>query len=278
MEGKLAYIADLIVKSLNDNKIELKRMFKSSVDKVGVRYCYLDNLLPENLALQIYNCFPEKEKMREMSSFREKKYTSKNFDQFNLLLSDVTFAIQEPTVIQIIEEITGIKNQQADATLYAGGLSLMDKYSFLNPHIDNSHEQTRSFYRTLNLLYYVSPDWKLEYGGNLELWDNKVKENVTIVSRFNRLVIMETNPWSWHSVSPIVVDKKRACVSNYYFSVDSPIGRDYFNVTSFSGRPNQKIRRLYSNVDSKLRNIIRLIFPTGIGKVDVYSGKSKENK
>ncbi|XDD52803.1 2OG-Fe(II) oxygenase [Leptospira sp. WS4.C2] len=276
MEGKLNFIADLIAKSLTKNKDELKRMFESSIDKVGVRYCYLDNLLPENLALEIYNCFPEKEKMRMMSSFRERKYTSKNFDQFNSLLSDITFAIQEPKVIRIVEEITGIKNQQADSTLYAGGLSLMDKDSFLNPHIDNSHEQTRSFYRTLNLLYYISPEWKIEYGGNLELWDKAVKENVTIVSQYNRLVIMETNPWSWHSVSPIVVDKKRICVSNYYFSPDSPIGRDYFNVTSFSGRPNQKIRRLYSNVDSKLRNFIRFIFPAGIGKVDVYTGKSKQ--
>lgn len=277
MEGKLTYIADLIFKSLAANKLELKRMFESSVEKVGIRYCYLDNLLQENLALEIFNCFPEKEKMREMSSFREKKYTSKNFDQFNSLLSDITFAIQETKVIKIVEEITGIKNQQADATLYAGGLSFMDKDNFLNPHIDNSHEQTRSLYRTLNLLYYISPDWKIDYGGNLELWDKKVRENVTIVSQFNRLVIMETNPWSWHSVSPIVVDKKRVCVSNYYFSPDSPIGRDYFNVTSFSGRPNQKIRRLYSNVDSKLRNLIRFIFPTGIGKVDVYSGKIKHN-
>lgn len=276
MEGKLNFIADLIAKSLTKNKDELKRMFESSIDKVGVRYCYLDNLLPENLALEIYNCFPEKEKMRMMSSFRERKYTSKNFDQFNSLLSDITFAIQEPKVIRIVEEISGIKNQQADSTLYAGGLSLMDKDSFLNPHIDNSHEQTRSFYRTLNLLYYISPEWKIEYGGNLELWDKEVKENVTIVSQYNRLVIMETNPWSWHSVSPIVVDKKRICVSNYYFSPDSPIGRDYFNVTSFSGRPDQKIRRLYSNVDSKLRNFIRFIFPAGIGKVDVYTGKSKQ--
>lgn len=276
MEGKLNFIADLIAKSLTKNKDELKRMFESSIDKVGVRYCYLDNLLPENLALEIYNCFPGKEKMRMMSSFRERKYTSKNFDQFNSLLSDITFAIQEPKVIRIVEEITGIKNQQADSTLYAGGLSLMDKDSFLNPHIDNSHEQTRSFYRTLNLLYYISPEWKIEYGGNLELWDKGVKENVTIVSQYNRLVIMETNPWSWHSVSPIVVDKKRICVSNYYFSPDSPIGRDYFNVTSFSGRPDQKIRRLYSNVDSKLRNFIRFIFPAGIGKVDVYTGKSKQ--
>lgn len=133
-------------------------------------------LLPKNRALEIYNFFSEKEKMRKMSSFREQKYDFKNFDQFNSLLSDITFVIQEPKVIHVVEEIKGIKNQKADSTFYAGGLSLMDKDSFFNSDIDNSHEQTKSLYRTLNLLNYVTSDWKIEYGGNLELCDKKSRE------------------------------------------------------------------------------------------------------
>ena len=66
------------------------------------------------------------------------------------------------------------------------------------------------------LLYYVTPGWRLENGGNLELWDCAVRRNVTLVSQFNRLVLMETTPWSWHSVSPVVADGFRCCVSNYY--------------------------------------------------------------
>jgi Rps23 Pro-64 3,4-dihydroxylase Tpa1-like proline 4-hydroxylase len=275
MNENLKDFAKTIVNSLEKNKDTLKKQFMESSLEVGVRYCYLDQLLPEKTAYEIFESFPKKEEMRKMSSFREEKYTSKNFDQFKPILADITFAIQDPKVISIVEEITGIKNQIPDSTLYAGGLSLMEKDNFLNPHIDNSHEQTRMYYRTLNLLYYVTPDWKLEYGGNLELWDKKVKKNVTIVSKFNRLVIMETNPWSWHSVSPVVVEKQRVCVSNYYFSADSPIGDPYFNVTSFNGRPNQKIRRMYSYFDGKLRNFIRYLFPKGIGKVDVYHGKKQ---
>lgn len=273
MSEKLEYLSEMIANSLEKNKDILKKKFNESKNEVGVRYCFLDNLLAETVAMEIFNLFPEQKQMRKMSSFREKKYTSKNFDLFSPILSDITFAIQEPNVISKVEEITGIKNQIADSSLYAGGLSLMEKGNFLNPHIDNSHEQSRKFYRTLNLLYYVTPDWQLENGGNLELWDLKVEKNVTIVSRFNRLVIMETNPWSWHSVSPIVVNQKRLCVSNYYFSPDSPIGKSYFNVTSFNARPNQKIRRVYSFLDSKIRNMIRYVVPKGIGKVDVYKGK-----
>jgi Rps23 Pro-64 3,4-dihydroxylase Tpa1-like proline 4-hydroxylase len=174
-----------------------------------------------------------------------------------------------------VEQITGIKEQIPDASLYAGGLSAMGAGHFLSPHIDNSHEDTRKYYRTLNLLYYVTPDWSLESGGNLELWDRGVRRHITVVSKFNRLVIMETNPWSWHSVSEVKADRVRCCVSNYYFSPKSPIGKDYFNVTSFSARPEQKIRRALAWTDNKFRQAVRLVVPSGLGKKDVYEGPGK---
>src|SRR5690606_23734737 len=127
------------------------------------------------------------------------------------ILSEAIFAFQKPVVIKAVEDITGLRQQKPDPHLYAGGLSLMTKGQFLGPHIDNSHESSRRYYRTLNLLYYVSPGWRLENGGNLELWDRKVSRKVTVPSAFNRLVLMETNRHSWHSVSEVAVDGARAC-------------------------------------------------------------------
>ncbi|MCW7462948.1 2OG-Fe(II) oxygenase [Leptospira limi] len=263
-------LVSILQKRLSSKKSDLKKFFHNSVDEIGVRYCYLDDLLPKEIANQIHSVFPKKNEMRLLDSFREKKYTSKNFDHFDPLLKDITFAIQDERVIKVIEEITGIIDQKPDPSLYAGGLSLMEKGNFLNPHIDNSHEMTRTMYRTLNLLYYVNPNWSLEKGGNLELWDTSVRNNITIESSFNRLVLMETNPKSWHSVSPVTVDEIRICVSNYYFSKTSPIGKEYFNVTSFSARPNQKFVRLFSSIDNKLRSFIRHIKKDGFGKKDLY--------
>ena len=66
--------------------------------------------------------------MRFISNFREKKYT---FKQLNRLLNlDITFAFQSQKVVSLIEQITGIPNQQPDPTLYAGGLSMMKKGIF----------------------------------------------------------------------------------------------------------------------------------------------------
>lgn len=265
----------LIENKLNQQKERLKEEFHESRNEVGVRYCTIDELLPEELAVKINQNFPNLSQMRLMESFREKKYTTKDFDKLSPLMADITFAIQDPRIIAVVEYITGIKDQIPDPSLYAGGLSAMTKGHFLGPHIDNSHEASRRYYRTLNLLYYTTPGWRLENGGNLELWNEEVRKNATIVSKFNRLAIMETTPTAWHSVSEITVDTVRSCVSNYYFSEKSPTNKKYFNVTSFSARPEQPIRRIVSRIDNNLRQLLRAVKPGGLGKQDVYTGPKK---
>lgn len=268
-----AALTDLICARLESSLPQLTAEFKASSDEVGVRYAVVDDLLPADIAQRIAAAFPAPTQMRLMDSFRERKYTSKDFDRFDPLMADITFAVQDPRVVEVVERITGIRGQIPDSSLYAGGLSAMVKGHHLGPHIDNSHEASRRYYRTLNLLYYVTPGWSLENGGNLELWDERVRKNVTIVSRFNRLALMETTPTSWHSVSPVVADGTRCCVSNYYFSPQSPTGEDYFNVTSFSARPEQPLLRLLARVDNGLRQGIRALVPQGLGKKDVYEGR-----
>jgi Rps23 Pro-64 3,4-dihydroxylase Tpa1-like proline 4-hydroxylase len=142
----------------------------------------------------------------------------------------------------------------------------MFKGDYLNPHLDNSHDSSRNKYRRLNLLYYVSPNWNLENGGNFELWDDR-RLNVKIVpSKTNRLIVMETNKKTWHSVNKVLVDEPRCCVSNYYFSQLSPDDHEYFHVTSFTGRPNEKIKRILSLADNKIRNFISEKFKISRGK------------
>jgi Rps23 Pro-64 3,4-dihydroxylase Tpa1-like proline 4-hydroxylase len=243
----------------------------------GIGYVAIENLLPEADAQAISKAFdPQNSAWREMNSFREKKLTTKQFQNFDPILKEITFAFQEKEVVDLISRITGIQKQVPDSKLYAGGLSMMRESDFLDPHIDNSHDQSRKYYRRLNLLYYVTPEWRLENGGNLELWDKGVHSPVTIESKFNRLVLMETHKFSWHSVSPVTKQNSfRKCVSNYYFSEESPNGGVYYHVTSFMARPSQPLKRLFCRVDNAARMLVRKIKPGGIGQVDVYAGDKK---
>ena len=117
----------------------------------------------------------------------------------------------------------------------------------------------------LNLLYYVTLDWNPEYGGNLELWDNGPKEPQRVIAAmFIRLAIMATHEKSWHSVSQVVVDRSRCCVSNYYCSAKPLEDHEYFHVTSFRGRPEQPVRDLVLQEDIALRQAVRSVFKKGI--------------
>ena len=88
-------------------------------------------------------------------------------DKYASILEEIIYAFQEPGVLKAVEEITGIQEMVPDEHLYAGGISLMAKDNFLNPHLDNSHDKNRQMYRVLNLLYYVTPNWSEKLGGNL---------------------------------------------------------------------------------------------------------------
>lgn len=267
--------SQLIIERLEREKEILKGNFAGSGrDPINTRYVVIDNLLPRQIALEIFDAFPSPESMRKMSSFRERKWTSKDFGKFAPILQDISDSFHDPQVVKLIGEITGIKDQLPDPSYYAGGLSMMGQGDFLNPHLDNSHDRGRNLYRTLNLLYYVTPDWAPENGGNLELWDKKVKTFREIPSIFNRLVLIATNRYSWHSVNQVKASCYRCCVSNYYFSPQNPNQEEEtFHVTSFNGRPNEPFRRTLSRLDTALRNAVRKIVRNGLGKHDIFHRK-----
>lgn len=256
-------LADRIYQEIKSNKVALQLHFAASKQAIG--YFYLDNLLPDDIALKIYENFPESSQMVLKKSIREDKYVAAQMNRYNPILEEIIYAFQDKKIVDLVAEICNIKEAIPDDNLYAGGISMMGKNQFLNPHLDNSHDKDRECWRVLNLLYYVTPNWKEEYGGNLELWPNGLKQSqITLHSKFNRLIVMATHNNSLHSVSPVTFDGFRCCVSNYYFSQNPLSQSDTFHVTSFRGRPEDKVTDVILQTDTLLRMIIRKIFKKGI--------------
>ena len=255
-------LATLIFDRLVSEKESLRSAYQNSG---SIGNFFLDDVLPNDIALQIYGVFPNPEQMVLKKSLREDKYVAAQMNLYNPLLEEIIYAFQDERIVKVIGEICTIENPIPDENLYAGGISLMGNKQFLNPHLDNSHDKDRNLWRVLNLLYYVTPNWEEKNGGNLELWPNGLKEKqVTIHSKFNRLVVMATHNSSLHSVSPVVFDGYRRCVSNYYFSNTPLQESDSFHVTSFRGRPENKFSDLVLQLDTFLRMSLRKIFKKGI--------------
>lgn len=258
-------IADKIIANLLKHKNELQESF--ALQKRGIPFFYIDDLLPDDWCTSINRAFPETSEMMQKKSLREYKFVGVEMDKYDTLIKEATYAFHDQRVVALVGEICGIDACHADASLYAGGISSMAEQQFLKPHLDNSHDQNRNKWRVLNLLYYTTPDWEESFGGNLEVWPEGLNgARTTILSKFNRLVVMGTDSRSWHSVSQVTVNKRRNCVSNYYFS-ETPLSTDdTFHVTLFRGWSRNKWDDFVLRLDGFARMALRKLFPKGVKK------------
>jgi Rps23 Pro-64 3,4-dihydroxylase Tpa1-like proline 4-hydroxylase len=147
-------LADLIVESMPPRLGSLQGSWAGSG---AVSHCVIDNLLPPAVAQDIFEAFLHAGEMTLKSSLQERKLVAAQMNRCQPLGEDAVFAFQDPQIVAMVGEITGLDALEPDAKLYAGGISMMSRGHFLNPHVDNSHDKDRKRYRVLNLLYYTHP-------------------------------------------------------------------------------------------------------------------------
>lgn len=222
-----------------------------------VRHCVLDDLLPEALAQKIHASLPDPSTLMLRESIKERKRVGIRLEAYAPEMSAILLAFHEPEVVAAVGEITAQQGLQADGSLYGSGISLMLEGDFLLPHLDNSHDGDGKLYRVLNLLYYVTPDWPEDGGGNLELWDKPMHVRRELHAKFNRLVLMETHTESVHSVTKVAQPGgMRACISNYYFSDEPSNHKAHVHKTTFYARPEDStVKKIRLSVEGRTKNL-----------------------
>ena len=141
METNLSNLSNIISDRIKRSETELIDQWNKK-KSYGENFFCLDNLLPEEITIKIYNLLLNMDSLywRKNYSFREQKKNFFKLEKVDSLILNITEAFHDTKVIKKIEEITSIDNLEADPSLYAGGISMMNKNDFLNPHIDNSHD------------------------------------------------------------------------------------------------------------------------------------------
>jgi len=247
------------------------------------RYLVVDNFLNEEIAMKAYQEFPKMEEMDRLKDIRQYIAQDPNIAKFNPIFKDIIFDhIQSERLINILTKITEITDLYPDLKLYASGLAQGANGSFLNIHIDNSSHPKNSWYRRLNLLVYLNPNWTEEKGGHFELWSPDMKESVAILPKFNRMMIFATNRQSWHGHRPVntLDGDTRKSINIYYFSPQSPEseGKDYYHVTSFRGRNDETINKIVYPVDNLIRTVVRKLRPQKDSHAVLYDKQDNNNK
>ena len=71
---------------------------------------------------------------------------------------------------------------------------------------------------------------------------------------------MKTDNRSLHGVRPIKsLSSRRKCISNYYFSKTSPLGKNYYHSTSFRGFKNEYIKGSFLKINALSRTFAKKV-------------------
>lgn len=229
----------------------------------GFPHFCIDNFLDKSFANEVLGAFP---------TYAEADKLGKTFAAVNEKRKiQITDSTQFPPAIRRLHEIlasddfvakmsamSGIPNLVADPLLSGGGIHETNHGGHLDVHVDFNFNEQSGLYRRLNILVYFNKDWKEEYGGYLDLWDQDVSHCLgRFAPTFNRAAGFATSATSWHGVTPVKCPayEMRKSFAAYYYTKEPPPGWDGVKrSTVFKARPDEYWK---GNVAMPAENILR---------------------
>jgi Rps23 Pro-64 3,4-dihydroxylase Tpa1-like proline 4-hydroxylase len=230
---------------LLNNKIEkLTSDFKK---KRPFHYVVIDNFLNETYAKSLLKNFNNTSEWTHYCHYNEKKLALIDKKKYSNTTLEVFEALKSATFINFLQNLTKINNLLTDELEEEGAnLTEVREGGFLNIHSDfQSHSTKKSWNRELNLLLYLNHNWKSEYNGDLEFWDENMMEcKVTTVPIFNRCVIFKTEEKTFHGhPNPLTCpkDMSRKSLILYYFTDREKNIKAH--PTDYRARPHDGLRK-----------------------------------
>jgi Rps23 Pro-64 3,4-dihydroxylase Tpa1-like proline 4-hydroxylase len=195
-----------------------------------------DNFLEDKVAEEAQSIFPTEDstlwtwKSNDENSI---KYMCQDIDKIKTLplLYKIIEYLNSEEFCNMLSIISGIPNLVGDMRIGGGGLHMIGNGGFLKLHSDfNVADTMLDYHRRMNLIYYLSDDWKDDYNGHLELWNTDLTECVVKLSPiFNRVACFVTQPEgdtiSWHGhPEPLntPTDVYRKSIALYYYTKEKP--------------------------------------------------------
>lgn len=205
-------------------------------------YICIDDFLPAEVAERVRaDALALGEKRPEHMSPQEHLKTSYNPDTMPNYLRLVFCALNSQPFIRFLEEMTGIPNLIPDPYFKGAGIHRTNTGGYLGIHADFNYHKQMHLERRLNVLIYLNPDWKPEYGGSFEVWTDDMKQQVaSFAPTMNRMCCFSTSSTSMHG-NPEPVNHPdndpRISIAMYYYTATWS-DRKIAHSTLFRPRPN----------------------------------------
>ena len=202
----------------------------------------IDDFLSPEILEKCVDFFPEGNDPDSLTFDRsqERFKTGFNPDYLPGEMRSLFYSLNSRPFLKFLENISGIKGLIADPYFVGGGFHRIKQGGHLSVHADFNHHATLNLERRINVLIYLNKNWKDEYGGQIELWDEDMKK--CVVSRtpeFNRCVIFNTTSSSYHgNPQPINHPENipRRSIALYYYTATWD-GSRREHTTQFKPRP-----------------------------------------
>ena len=201
----------------------------------------LDNFLPEAVVEHVradLASLPEPEASFDRTQERFK--SSYNPERLPTYTRNLFHAFNARPFIQFLETMTGIKGLIPDPYYIGAGIHKTLNGGHLDIHADfNLHKQMQ-LERRLNVLIYLNPDWREEWGGSFEVWDKTMtRKEASFVPIYNRMVCFSTGSDTFHG-NPEPVNhpqgEPRMSIALYYYTATWDASRKS-HTTLFRPRP-----------------------------------------
>ena len=229
--------------------------FKSKLEELGSSlkekynsqrpfpHIVIDNFVNEEILNSAVDNFPSLEELKwiKYNNPLEKKTIYCSTEKLHNSLKETINNLNGKEFVKFLENLTGFENIEIDENLTGGGIHQSVIGGKLDIHADFNILYGTTKKRCINIILYMNKNWKEEYGGHLELWNEEMTEcQQKILPVFNRLVIFNTNETSYHGhPEPLTCPEgwTRKSIALYYYIDQEKNSEQEGRSTKYMKRP-----------------------------------------
>ncbi|MBU3566575.1 2OG-Fe(II) oxygenase [Polynucleobacter alcilacus] len=225
-------LEDFINKNIIDSVDDLRSRF---LNAKPFKHLQIDNFFDPELVSKLIKDFPAPKKEEMLNEFGgvSLKHTVKDVRNISPTYQSLDDMVSSSDFIKFMENITGIHELIYDPSYFGGGTHNNLSGQAMDPHVDFNYLDIPNIgkvHRRINAIVYLNKTWDESWGGNLDLhsdpWDPRKDQLITVVPKKNRLILFETNEYSWHGfhavnhLVPFGMSRKSFAI--YMYTKDRP--------------------------------------------------------
>ena len=217
-----------------ENTFDITKLSKEYQDAKPFSHVVIKNILKSKNAIEASKSFLDLDYSlwKPYHNPLEERYICSDKNLIPSPVLKILLELNSKPFISILEKITGINDLIPDPSFHTAGMHLAKRGGKIDVHLDYNIHPKLNLLRKVNLIIFLSSDWKEEWGGQLELWDSNMQNCVKkITPIFNNAAIFTTNDISYHGQPEPTTcpegETRKTLTLWYHTKIETPLKKRY---------------------------------------------------